>query len=205
MAADGPRPDARTRPAVLALRILLVRLRFLAMPVVAFLLVASWPVLQNGWETVTRHRHGPEPGSDAVSPDTEYWCPMCPGVVSEWPGKCPVCNMALVQRKRGEAVPLPDGVVARMQLSPYLIQLAGIQTSPVEYRPLTYEPEFAGLVQDDEPRLGDAGRAVLVKAEAFAKDLAFLKEGQAALVSSDALPGRDPWPAKVRSLRPSTP
>src|SRR5579884_3017659 len=122
MAADGPRPDARTRPAVLALRILLVRLRFLAVPVVAFLLVASWPVLQNGWETVTRHRHGPEPGSDAVSQDTEYLCP--------------VCNMALVRRKRGEAVPLPDGVVARMQLSPYRVQLAGIQTSPVEYRPL---------------------------------------------------------------------
>ncbi len=55
---------------------------------------------------------------------------MDPGIVSDWPGKCGICNMALVRRKRGEAVALPDGVIARMQLSPYRIQLAGIQTSP---------------------------------------------------------------------------
>ena len=70
------------------------------------------------------------PRSSAVSADTEYFCPMDPGVVSDWPGRCGICNMALVRRKRGEAVALPDGVVARMQLSPYRIQLAGIQTAP---------------------------------------------------------------------------
>ena len=77
-------------------------------------MVVSWPVLHNGWDTLTRGWHGPEAGLGSVSQDTEYFCPMCPGVVADWPGKCPVCNMALVRRKKGEAVPLPDGVLARI-------------------------------------------------------------------------------------------
>src|SRR5262249_37339940 len=84
---------------------------------------------------------------------TEYFCPMCPGVISDWPGKCPVCNMALVRRQRGAAVALPDGVVARMQLSPDRVQLAGVHTSPVAYRPLLPELRTPGLVQPAERRL----------------------------------------------------
>ena len=63
-------------------------------------------------------------GQMTVSNDTEFFCSMDPGVVSEWPAVCPVCNMDLVRRKKGEAVVLPEGVVARMQFSPYRIQLA---------------------------------------------------------------------------------
>ncbi len=88
----------------------------------------------------------------AISADTEYFCPMDPGVVSDWPGRCGICNMALVRRKRGEALALPDGVVARMQLSPYRIQLAGIQTAPATFQPLVREFESSGIVA----RTGDA-------------------------------------------------
>ena len=49
--------------------------------------------------------------------------------------KCPICGMPLSIRKKGEAAPLPAGITGRVQLSPERIQLAGIKTVPVEYRP----------------------------------------------------------------------
>jgi Cu(I)/Ag(I) efflux system membrane fusion protein len=131
---------------------LLVRLRFLVVPVIAFALVASWPLLHNNWDKLTRTSAARDLELGGVSDDTEYFCPMCPGVLSDWPGKCPVCNMALVPRKRGGAAALPDGVVARMQLSPYRVQLAGIQTTPVVYRRLVRETETAGVVEADDRR-----------------------------------------------------
>lgn len=57
---------------------------------------------------------------------------MDPGVVSVWPAICPICNMDLIVRKKADAEILPDGVLLRMQLSPYRVQLAGIRTSPVQ-------------------------------------------------------------------------
>jgi YHS domain-containing protein len=74
-----------------------------------------------------------------VSGDTEYYCPMDPGVVSDWPAKCGVCNMTLVRRMRGDMGPLPDGVLARMQASPYRLHLGGIVAEAVAYRPLAFE------------------------------------------------------------------
>ncbi len=75
--------------------------------------------------------------------------PDGPGRGLRLAGRCGICNMALVRRKRGEAVALPDGVVARMQLSPYRIQLAGIQTAPATFRPLVREFESSGVVTRD--------------------------------------------------------
>src|SRR5215472_6390633 len=103
----------------LAVRVLLVRARFFLVLAAVLLLVGYWHVLRGYWDRLTR---GNSAVSNAISLDTEYWCPMCPGVVADWPGKCPVCNMALVQRTKHEMVPLPNGVVSRMQLSPYRIQ-----------------------------------------------------------------------------------
>ena len=127
-------------------RVLRVRLRFVAVLVVAFLIVSKWRVLRNYWDAMTRSVAASDTTAHAVSLDTEYFCPMDPGVVSDWSGKCGICNMTLVRRKRGEAVALPEGVIARMQLSPYRIQLAGIQTSPVSYQPLEYEVVTIGRV-----------------------------------------------------------
>jgi hypothetical protein len=195
MSVSRAHPELPRKPVALAVRILLVRLRFLAVPLVAFLLVAFWPVLRNLSETLTRHRH--DPAAEAISQNTEYFCPMCPGVVSDWPGKCPVCNMALVRRQRGEAVALPNGVVARMQLSPYRVQLAGIQTTEIAYRPLVREVEASGFVE-----AGGTGGAdrVCVRAEVFSRDLPLLPKGAEAKVTCDAFPGRDPFPGKVRQV-----
>jgi membrane fusion protein, copper/silver efflux system len=190
----GARP-----PAWLAVQVLLVRFRFLILLAGALLVVGYWPTLRNRWDRLTG------PGGEAegaVSLDTEYWCPMCPGVLSDWPGKCPVCNMALVRRKKGEAVPLPDGVLARMQFSPYRVQLAGIRTAPVEYRPLLREVVLVGFVgsHDSAAAGGPAPGAAWVTAEVFEQDVPFLAEGQAVTAEADALPGHVPFAGKVRKL-----
>jgi hypothetical protein len=130
----------------LLLRVARVRLRFLFVLVAGFLIVGNWHVLRNYWDRLTAPR-GFRPVAGGVSQETEYFCPMCPGVVSVWPTKCSVCNMPLVLRKRGDAQQLPDGVLARMQLSPYRLHLAGIQTAPVDYRPLAREVVTLGFVK----------------------------------------------------------
>jgi membrane fusion protein, copper/silver efflux system len=176
----------------LALQTLLVRLRFPLLFLGVVLLVAVWPWLRNGWERLT----GPAAVEASVSPDAEYWCPMCPGVVSDWPGKCPVCHMDLVRRKKGEAVPLPDGVVARMQISPYRIELAGIRTSPVQFRPLEWEATFGGLV---EP--ADSTGRVLLPIHVPEMDIACVRVDQPAEVKCEAFAGQT-FDGRVRDLAP---
>jgi hypothetical protein len=176
----------------LGLWVLLVRLRFFLVLVAVLLLVSYWHVLGNYWDRLT--------GSDivaenAISLDTEYWCPMCPGVISDWPGKCPVCNMALVRRKKGEVAPLPDGVMARMQFSPYRVQLAGIRTAEVESRPLRREVVLVGTV-DSSAKVS----TVHLHAEVFPSDLPFVREGQGVEVNADSLPGHVPFRGTIHRI-----
>lgn len=177
-----------------AFAILLARLRFLLLVGGLLGLIAGWPLLTNVWDKLT-HSH---PAGGAISADTEYWCPMCPGVVSDWPTKCPVCQMTLVRRLKGEMTPLPDGVVARVQLSPYRVQLAGIHTSAVEYRRLEHEVVVAGVLEAPPPNAGSAARLVLA-GEVFDRDAALLQPGQAVTVACDASPG-EPVPGRVAEL-----
>jgi hypothetical protein len=125
------------------LRMMQVRLRFVIVAVVAFLVVGQWGTLQNHFDAVWHRLTGRHSLTQAVSGDTEFFCPMCPGVLSTWPAICPVCNMDLVRRKKGEAVLLPEGVVARMQFSPYRVQLAGIHTTVVEPQPFDHDQVLA--------------------------------------------------------------
>src|SRR6185436_10878399 len=87
-----------------------------------------------------------------TDPDSEYFCPMHPQVIRaglEPNGavpKCPICGMPLSLRKKGELPELPEGVLSRKQLSPQQIQLAGIQTAEVTYRPLIKEISTVGYV-----------------------------------------------------------
>src|SRR5262249_15752835 len=132
-----------------ALDMVEVRLRLPIVLILAAIVVGQWDLIRNYWSRLTRVIHPESIALQAVSSDTEYFCPMDPGVISDWPTKCGVCNMSLVRRKRGEAVAMPDGVVARMQLSPNRIQLAGIQTAPASFRALALEYESTGLVTID--------------------------------------------------------
>jgi RND family efflux transporter MFP subunit len=108
------------------------------------------------WDTLTAYYdrwNRPTNASQAGGSDVEYFCPMHPSVVRNNPKeKCPICFMPLSKRKKGtgQAEVLPAGVVSRVQLSPYRIVLAGIQTWPVDYLPLTKEVTAVGFVEFNE-------------------------------------------------------
>ena len=202
MRGDDPPPDivgpstppspgrSSGRRLLLAFRMLQVRLRFVIVLVAAFLVVGLWSNLRNVWDTLAHRLAGSHTGQHTVSNDTEYFCPMDPGVVSDWPAVCPVCNMDLVRRKKGEAVVLPEGVVARMQFSPYRIQLAGIKTSVVGLRSLSREIVMAGRLVElpavpalDPVTAGGtsdiaADTNLALECEVFAGDLALLGLGR---------------------------
>lgn len=126
----GDLPPATT--GQLLVRGLEVRLRFLLMLAALAGLMAGWPWVRAGWDRIASWRYSSPQA--AVSSDTEFFCPMDPGIISAWPAICPICNMDLITRKKSDAALLPEGVVSRMQFSPYRIQLAGIRTTPVEAR-----------------------------------------------------------------------
>jgi membrane fusion protein, copper/silver efflux system len=127
-----------------ALRFFWVRLRFVLAVAGLFAVIGLWQQLGALWDRAVLWTSGQTTADRGVSPDTEYFCPMCPGVLSAWPEKCPVCKMPLVRRTRGASQLLPEGVTARMQISPHRVQLAGIKTSPVGYLPLSHEIRTTG-------------------------------------------------------------
>jgi membrane fusion protein, copper/silver efflux system len=162
------------------------------MLVCVVVVIAYWPWLRNHFDRLV---YPNRPAESAVSREIEYWCPMCPGVVSDWPAKCPVCHMELVRRTRGEAVPLPDGVVARMQFAPYRVQLAGIRTTPVEFRPLAWEATAGGRLESAESDRLEL--SVDVPESGFVA----IRAGLAAEIDVDQFPGR-PYAARVRETAP---
>lgn len=129
-----------------------IRLRFIAILVGIGLVIGYWDTIKNHWDKWTR----PSSGSVALSTDSEFYCPMHPSVVRDKldPGgaipKCPICGMPLSKRKKGELAQLPEGVISRVQLSPYRIELGGIKTLEAIQRPLTINLRTVGYVAIDE-------------------------------------------------------
>jgi membrane fusion protein, copper/silver efflux system len=177
-----------------AFRLAEVRLRIPIILIVAGVVIGRWDVFRNYWDRLTRSLATENNFKLPISSDTEYFCPMDPGVVSHGPGRCGVCNMALVRRKRGDAVMLPDGVVARMQLSPYRIQLAGIQKAALGYLGLNRECSVAGLVK----RARSDGATVMV--EVPERQAPWIAEGQMTEVACADLPGEEPVTGRIRSV-----
>ncbi|APW62194.1 heavy metal-binding domain-containing protein [Paludisphaera borealis] len=184
------------RSLVSLLKMIQVRLRIPAVLIAAGLVVGQWDAVRNRWDKWTRPSSLDTTTSHAVSTDTEYFCPMDPGVLSDWPGKCGVCNMGLVRRKKGDATPLPSGVVARMQISPYRVQLAGVQTLPVEYQPLARDLTTGGVIQRD----GD--RATL-RVELSTRDAGWVVAGAKAVIAAGDRPEREPWNGRVERIEPA--
>lgn len=132
---------------------LLARLRFLAVLAAIGGVIAYWDTINAHYEKWTRPLLGAE---TPVSPDSEYWCPMHPTIVRDHPDKCSICAMPLSKRKRGgknEDEALPPGVVSRVQLTPYKVAVAGIETAEVAYHPLTHQISAVGFVEFDERKL----------------------------------------------------
>ena len=139
-------------------RLIEVRLRFVIVLFVAFVVVGRWETWRNYWDKWTRPLIGGAAYAGTVSADTEFFCPMCPGVLSDWPAICPVCHMDLVTRRRGEPVVLPDGTLSRMQLAPYRIQQAGIHTTELQLQTVESVGECLALpesavIDTGSPRL----------------------------------------------------
>jgi len=143
------------------LKILSVRLRFILLIVIVGLIAAHWDRLVAYGERWTR---SPRQAAEAESA-SEYYCPMHPSVIRAEPGNCPICGMPLVRRAKGEKPELPDGVLGRVQLSPGRIQLAGIATAEVGYRPLSGTIRALGTIEMDERRVAHIAARVAGRIE----------------------------------------
>jgi Cu(I)/Ag(I) efflux system membrane fusion protein len=137
------------------LKLVEIRLRFVAILVITALVVGYWDTIQNYYERWQRTRRATEivsaehPAKGAV----EFFCPMHPFVVRDRPGNCPICGMNLVERRKGGAVELPEGVLSRVQVSPERIMQAGVKVEPVAYRLLMRNVRSYATIEPDETRL----------------------------------------------------
>jgi hypothetical protein len=111
--------------------------------------------------------------------------------------------MALVRRKKGGPTILPDGVVSRMQYSPYRLQLAGVRTSIASYMPLAREvPAWAFVRADDKAAESSAEGAVLYADFLLPhEDASMLQAGQDIDVACAARPGQGPWNARICDIQ----
>ena len=78
---------------------------------------------------------------------------MHPQVVQDEHGSCPICGMSLAQRKKGETAALSAGITARVELTPFRVEQAGIRTAIVSYSPLIEAINTVGYVAFDERRM----------------------------------------------------
>ncbi len=129
----------------------IARLRFVAILLVIGVIITQWDLLTAYYEKWKRPAGG---AAAAAGGDFEWFCPMHPSVIRDNPNdKCPICFMPLSKRKKGEAgasEALPAGIVSRVQLTPYRVVLAGVNTWRVDYVPLSREIIAAGLVEFNE-------------------------------------------------------
>jgi membrane fusion protein, copper/silver efflux system len=135
----------------LVIKTIQARLRFVMLLAAIGGLIAYWDTLSAYYEKWAR----PAGVAETASADTEYFCPMHPYIVRDNPKeKCPICHMDLAKRKKGsgQAQPLPPGIVSRVQLTPYRVVLAGVQTTEVQYQPLVKTITTYGSVEFDETK-----------------------------------------------------
>jgi multidrug efflux pump subunit AcrA (membrane-fusion protein) len=131
------------------IRILHVRLRFIFLMVIVGVVSANWENLMNRYDRWRR----PAQAADMVSSEAiEYYCPMHPNIIRSEPGNCPICGMPLSKRAKSGHSEMPPDALARIQLSPYKVQMGRIGTAPVEYRLLAREIRTVGIVEYDETR-----------------------------------------------------
>ena len=142
-------PIGRWRKFRMLLKVVELRLRFVAVMAATGMTFAYWDTLWNHYEKWTR----PPGHAHAAAPDSEYYCPMHPTVIQPTAGSCPICGMPLSKRKAGEETPLPAGVLSRVVLAPGRIAQAGVRTVAASYAPLTETVTTVGTVEIDERRL----------------------------------------------------
>lgn len=80
------------------------------------------------------------------APSTLYNCAMHPNYISEKPGNCPFCGMALTPMEK------QDGAHG-IHIDPTTVQNMGVRTEDISLRDLQTEIRTSGKVQVDESRL----------------------------------------------------
>ncbi len=84
---------------------------------------------------------------------TYYTCPMHPSVVSDRPGACPVCGMALVKKSlQHESSPAALEQLKRVTLSPTQRVLANVATTTVTRQTIARKITAMGSIAFAEPR-----------------------------------------------------
>jgi len=135
----------------LVVKVVELRLRFVALMATTALVFAYWDDLGNRYDKWMR----PAAVHRASAPGVEYYCPMHPQVVQEARGSCPICGMPLARRKKGEKAALAAGVTARVELAPFRVAQAGIKTAEVGYAPMSRTLTTVGYVAFDERRIAN--------------------------------------------------
>jgi Cu(I)/Ag(I) efflux system membrane fusion protein len=144
----------------------LARLRFIAVLAAIGVVITQWDTLAAYYDKWTR----PADSAAAAGSDVEWFCPMHPSVVRDnSKEKCPICFMPLSKRKKGEAheEALPPGVVNRVQLSPYRVVQAGINTHEVDYQHLSKEISAVGYVEFNERNVKNVSARVKGRIDAL--------------------------------------
>ena len=154
--ADPATPRSRRQKVRLVVKVVELRLRFVALMALTGLGFAYWDTLANRYDKWMR----PKAERVATASSVEHYCPMHPNVVQVEPGSCPICGMPLARRKSGEKSMLPEGVTARVALDPTRIIQAGIRTADVGYAPLAQTLTTVGSVAFDERRLANIASKV---------------------------------------------
>lgn len=142
-------PLSRWQKFRMIVKVVELRLRFIALMTATGLVFGYWDTIWNYYEKWTR----PPVELHAAHVGTEYYCPMHPSVIQAEPGNCPICGMPLSKRAKGEKGSLPEGVVSRVQLAPTRVQQAGIRTVSADYEALVQTVTTVGFVDYDERRL----------------------------------------------------
>jgi Cu(I)/Ag(I) efflux system membrane fusion protein len=141
---------SRWKKVRLVIKVVELRLRFIALLAATGLVFAYWDTLWNRYDKWMRpessHRH-------VAASGIEYYCPMHPQVIRDEPGSCPICGMPLSKRKKGEKASLPEGVLSRLVLTPERVAHAGVRTAEVGFQPLTETLTTVGTVEADEGRV----------------------------------------------------
>ena len=147
----GEVPLTPWRKFRLVLKVVELRLRFIAIMAITGLTFAYWDEIGNRfdkWQRPAGHARTSVSGF-------EHFCPMHPQVTQEAPGSCPICGMPLAKRKQGTKAPLGEGVTARVELSSHRVEQAGIKTAEVGYSPLKRTLSTVGYVAFDERLLAN--------------------------------------------------
>ena len=121
------------------------------------------------------------PAEHEMAKPGQYTCPMHPEIVSDQPGKCPICGMNLEKVPEPSAPAPTEGDMANMPgmtastdhsqpsasdmgrspvpglvpvtIEPQRLQLIGVRTGTVEHRSLDGSLKIVGFITPDETRL----------------------------------------------------